>query len=107
MERHGDLDGDGYLEYRTRSPQGLVNQSWKDSWNSMLFADGRLATPPIATCEIQGYAYDARLRCARLGRTLMGVDPDGELLRVDPFLPHQLRGTGLTGVPFRGARVDT
>ena len=288
IERHGDLDGDGYLEYRTRSPQGLVNQSWKDSWNSMLFADGRLAAPPIATCEIQGYAYDARLRCARMARlawqdealagrleasaaqlrarfnrdfwsaerghfvlaldgdkrqvdamtsnaghllwsgiadpelaaitarrllaedmfsgwgvrtmsardggynpieyhngtvwphdtslvaeglrrygfraqaarlavalieaaehfayrlpevfagmpraestvpveyptpsrpqawsaaapmlvlrTVMGMDPDGELLRVDPFLPHQLRGTGLTGVPFRGARVDT
>jgi glycogen debranching enzyme len=64
----GDPDGDGYLEYQTRSPKGLVNQCWKDSWNSILFADGRLAEPPIASCEIQGYAYDARVRCARLAR---------------------------------------
>jgi glycogen debranching enzyme len=64
----GDLDGDGYLEYRTRSPMGLDNQCWKDSWNSMLFADGAVAHPPIATCEVQGYAYDARRRTARLAR---------------------------------------
>jgi glycogen debranching enzyme len=68
VERDGDPDGDGYLEYKTRSPKGLVNQGWKDSWNSSLFADGRLAQPPIALCEIQGYAYDARLRTARLAR---------------------------------------
>lgn len=70
----GDPDGDGYLEYRTRSPKGLVNQCWKDSWNSILFADGRVADAPIATCEIQGYAYDARVRCARLARACWG-DP--------------------------------
>ncbi len=69
MDRYGDLDGDGYLEYQTRSPKGLPNQGWKDSWNSILFADGRRAEAPIATCEIQGYAYDARLRAARLART--------------------------------------
>ena len=68
IEGPGDLDGDGYLEYRTRSPRGLANQCWKDSWNSMLFADGHVAEPPIATCEIQGYAYDARVRMARLAR---------------------------------------
>jgi glycogen debranching enzyme len=68
IERHGDLDGDGYLEYQTRSKEGLVNQCWKDSWNSMLFHDGSVAKGPIATCEIQGYAYDARVRMARLAR---------------------------------------
>ena len=68
MEKYGDLDGDGYLEYRTRSSKGLGNQCWKDSWNSILFHDGSLAQPPIATCEIQGYAYDARRRMARLAR---------------------------------------
>jgi glycogen debranching enzyme len=70
MRLHGDLDGDGYLEYRTRSTSGLVNQGWKDSWNSMLFANGEIARPPIATCEIQGYAYDARIRSARLARAV-------------------------------------
>lgn len=70
----GDPDGDGYLEYRTRSRKGMSNQGWKDSWNSICFADGRLAEPPIATCEIQGYAYDARRRVARLARELWGDD---------------------------------
>jgi glycogen debranching enzyme len=70
----GDPDEDGYLEYRTRSHKGLENQCWKDSWNSVLFADGSLAQPPIATCEIQGYVYDARRRTARLAREVWG-DP--------------------------------
>ena len=68
IERYGDRDGDGYLEYQTRSTEGLVNQCWKDSWNSILFSDGTVAQGPIATCEIQGYAYDARVRMARLAR---------------------------------------
>ena len=69
LEKDGDLDGDGYLEYRTRNPAtGLVNQCWKDSWNSIVHPDGTLASLPRATCEIQGYAYDARVRCARLAR---------------------------------------
>jgi glycogen debranching enzyme len=70
MEGPADLDGDGYLEYRKRSdsPKALDNQCWKDSDGSIVFADGRRAEPPIATCEIQGYAYDARLRAARLMR---------------------------------------
>jgi glycogen debranching enzyme len=75
IEGLGDLDGDGYLEYRTRSEKGMRNQSWKDSDNSMLFADGRVAEPPIAGCEVQGYAYDARRRIARLARRVWG-DPE-------------------------------
>jgi glycogen debranching enzyme len=69
IEDSGDLDGDGYVEYECRNPTtGLVNQCWKDSWDSMQFADGRLARGPIATCEIQGYVYDAQRRSARLAR---------------------------------------
>jgi glycogen debranching enzyme len=65
----GDLDGDGYVEYERRNPtSGLRNQCWKDSWDSIQFADGTLAQGPIATCEIQGYAYDAQRRSARLAR---------------------------------------
>jgi glycogen debranching enzyme len=71
IDRWGDLDGDGYVEYLTRNPKtGLVNQCWKDSWNSIRFSDGRLAAGPIATCEIQGYVYDAKRRAARLAREL-------------------------------------
>ncbi len=69
LERYGDLDGDGYQEYQRRNTRsGLVNQCWKDSWNSIVHPDGRLASLPRATCELQGYAYDARLRTARLAR---------------------------------------
>jgi glycogen debranching enzyme len=72
LEGPADLDGDGYVEYRKRttSDKGLDNQCWKDSSNSILFADGRQAEPPIAVCEHQGYAYDARLRTARLLREI-------------------------------------
>ncbi len=66
IDRYGDLDGDGYIEYRTRSSEGLRTQGWKDSWNGVLFADGSLPEPPIALCEIQGYAYDAKVRAAEL-----------------------------------------
>lgn len=69
IEDSGDLDGDGYVEYECRNPAtGLVNQCWKDSWDSIQFADGALARGPIATCEIQGYVYDAERRSARLAR---------------------------------------
>jgi glycogen debranching enzyme len=70
LEGPADLDGDGYLEYvkRSKAPSALDNQGWKDSDDSIRFSDGRRAEPPIATCEIQGYAYDARLRTARLLR---------------------------------------
>lgn len=59
IEHHGDRDGDGYVEYLRTSDRGLRNQGWKDSWDSMHFADGTLAEPPIALCEVQGYVYAA------------------------------------------------
>ncbi|MEV0273388.1 glycogen debranching N-terminal domain-containing protein [Hamadaea sp. NPDC050747] len=69
MREFGDSDGDLFIEYATRNAeQGLANQCWKDSWNAIVHPDGTLATLPRATCEIQGYAYDARLRAARLAR---------------------------------------
>ena len=71
IDDSGDQDGDGYVEYARRNPTtGLINQCWKDSWNAIQFADGTLAKGPIATCEIQGYVYDARRRCARLARSV-------------------------------------
>jgi glycogen debranching enzyme len=70
IDEYGDLDGDGFVEYRRRSSRGLVNQSWKDSGNSQLFHDGRLASPPIAPCEVQGYVYDAKRRAAELARAV-------------------------------------
>ena len=66
IDRYGDRDGDGYVEYATRSPEGLGNQCWRDSPNGVQFADGRIPVLPIATCEIQGYVYDAKVRLAEL-----------------------------------------
>jgi glycogen debranching enzyme len=57
---HGDRDGDGYLEYETKSSKGTKNQGWKDSGNAIVYEDGRTVPPPIATCEIQGYWYTAQ-----------------------------------------------
>jgi glycogen debranching enzyme len=68
ISTRGDLDGDGFVEYRMRSRRGLDNQSWKDSHDSQRFADGRIADPPIAPCEVQGYVYDAKRRMAELAR---------------------------------------
>jgi glycogen debranching enzyme len=64
VERYGDRDGDGFVEYERLTEHGLVNQGWKDSWDGIPFADGRLARPPIALAEVQGYTYAAYLaRC--------------------------------------------
>jgi glycogen debranching enzyme len=77
IDEHGDRDGDGYVEYERRNKEtGLENQCWKDSWDSIRFSDGAIADGPIATCEIQGYVYDAKMRTARLAREFWG---DAEL----------------------------
>jgi glycogen debranching enzyme len=76
IDHHGDRDGDGYVEYeRAIAETGLDNQCWKDSWNSIAFADGTVAATPRATCELQGYVYDAKQRIARLAREVWN-DPD-------------------------------
>src|SRR5947209_13120085 len=62
IDRYGDLDGDGLVEYLRRSPKGLTNQGWKDSWDANMHADGTVAQPPIALIEVQGYVYDAKYR---------------------------------------------
>ncbi len=73
VEDSGDADGDGYVEYHRRNlVTGLLNQCWKDSWDGIQFADGTIPRGPIATCEIQGYVYDARRRAARLSREVWG-----------------------------------
>jgi glycogen debranching enzyme len=55
----GDVDGDGFVEYRRATDKGLLNQGWKDSWDALSFHDGRLAEAPIALCEVQAYVYGA------------------------------------------------
>ncbi|MEU4371465.1 amylo-alpha-1,6-glucosidase [Micromonospora chersina] len=75
IDEYGDLLGDGYVRYLRRNERsGVANQGWKDSPESICFADGRLPDPPLATCELQGYAYDAKMRGARMARECWG-DP--------------------------------
>jgi len=70
IDDFGDVDGDGFVEYARQSSKGLVQQGWKDSSDSVFHADGTLADPPIALCEVQGYVYAAKVAAARLSRAL-------------------------------------
>jgi glycogen debranching enzyme len=71
IDDYADLMGNGYVSYKRRNDEtGLENQCWKDSWDSISYKDGRLPGFPRATCELQGYAYDAKMRGARLARTI-------------------------------------
>ena len=76
IDEYADLMGNGYISYERRNVKtGLENQCWKDSWDSISYRDGRLAGFPRATCELQGYAYDAKMRAARLAREVW-KDPE-------------------------------
>jgi glycogen debranching enzyme len=69
IDEYANLQGNGYISYKRRNEKtGLENQCWKDSWDSISFSNGRLPGFPRATCELQGYAYDAKMRGARLAR---------------------------------------
>jgi glycogen debranching enzyme len=70
IDRYGDRDGDGYVEYEKRAEWGLDNQGWKDSHEAIVHPDGTLARPPIALVEVQAYVYDAKSRIAELARVM-------------------------------------
>jgi len=70
IDKYGDLDGDDFVEYAAHSNRGLVQQGWKDSNDSIFYANGAIAEPPIALCEVQGYVYAAKLAAARLSIAL-------------------------------------
>jgi glycogen debranching enzyme len=81
MERYGDLDSDGLIEYQRVSENGLVNQGWKDSHDSISHADGSIPDGPIALCEVQGYVFAARRAGAMLAAELQQPDREATLLR--------------------------
>ncbi|WGL50353.1 glycogen debranching N-terminal domain-containing protein [Nocardioides sp. BP30] len=75
IDDYADLQDNGYVAYRRRNHEtGLENQCWKDSWDSICYSDGALPGFPRATCELQGYAYDAKMRGARLARLFWNDD---------------------------------
>jgi glycogen debranching enzyme len=79
IDECGDRDGDGFVEYEQRSSTGLVHQGWKDSHDSVFHADGSMAEPPIALCEVQAYVYAAKRSAALVARALHEHDLGDQL----------------------------
>jgi len=82
IDHYGDLDGDGFLEYKRSSPRGLENQGWKDSHDSVVHADGKIAEGPIALAEVQAYTYLAKVRVADIYEAL-GRSDQAVVLRAE------------------------
>ncbi len=79
IDVHGDLDGDGFVEYARQTDHGLVQQGWKDSNDSVFYSDGNLAVGPIALCEVQAYVYAAKHGIAAVARDLGHADLSAKL----------------------------
>lgn len=115
IERWGDRDGDGLLEYERRTEKGLRNQGWKDSHDGVPFASGTPAEPPIALVEVQGYAVDARRRMAHLYRTLGRNEEAARLLadasalvkRIDERFWMETKGTFAIALDREKRPVDS
>jgi glycogen debranching enzyme len=88
LDDYGDRDKDGFVEYEKRSLRGLVQQGWKDSHDSIFHANGEIAEPPIALCEVQAYTYAAKRAGARIAQSLgeptlaQRLERDAEALRI-------------------------
>ena len=87
IDNFGDIDGDGFVEYRRKNKAGILQQGWKDSDDSVFYANGDLVEPPVALCEVQGYVYEAKLLAAEMVDAL-GKQSEAEQLRSQA---HSLR----------------
>jgi len=110
IDTHGDRDGDGFIEYYRVSENGLTNQGWKDSCDSIMHADGTLASGPIALCEVQGYVYAAK-RGASVMATALGhagraiaLAAAAEKLRTDFEAKFWLEDLGTYALALDGAK---
>ena len=81
IDHHGDLDGDGFVEYSRKSEHGLANQGWKDSYDAIFHRDGANAEGPIALCEVQGYVYAAKTAAGELAKILGDAARSRELFK--------------------------
>jgi glycogen debranching enzyme len=79
IDKFGDIDGDGFVEYKSDSKEGLKNQGWKDSDDSVSFSSGELAEQPIALAEVQGYVYAAKTRMSKLYRLIGNLERSSRL----------------------------
>jgi glycogen debranching enzyme len=91
IDTDGDRDRDGFFEYARRSGDGLVQQGWKDSQDSVFHADGRAAPAPIALCEVQGYVHAAKLGAADLAAALGDLESAARWLREAESLKQQFQ----------------
>ncbi|GAC1321535.1 MAG: glycogen debranching N-terminal domain-containing protein [Chloroflexota bacterium] len=110
MRDYGDLDGDGFIEYQTTSTEGLRNQGWKDSSDSISYRDGELVEPPIALAEVQAYAFAAHREMAYLygllGEHGKARDARQAAERVRDLFVDRLAITDTEGRPFWGMGLD-
>ena len=81
IDTFGDADGDGFVEYMRQTESGLINQGWKDSYDSIFHANGALASGPIARCEVQGYVFAAKTQAAKLAHRMGQYDLEIKLHR--------------------------
>jgi glycogen debranching enzyme len=89
VDHDGDRDGDGFVEYGRRTSEGLINQAWKDSHDSVFHADGTLAKGPIAIAEVQAYVYGAWCAAAEMARLLGHARREFELAAKAEILRQQ------------------
>ena len=89
IDHYGDMDGDGFQEYQTRSTQGYENMAWKDAGDSVMYPDGTPVRGPKALCELQGYTYDAWLRMASAFEYFGETESAARLRRKASDLKHK------------------
>lgn len=93
IDQYGDLDGDGFQEYKTFSQPGYENLGWKDAQDAVVYADGSQVKQPKALCELQGYVYDAKTRMAEIFRALDDEPRASELERQAENLKQRFNQT--------------
>lgn len=93
VNQYGDLDGDGFQEYKTFSPVGYENLGWKDASDAVVYADGSQVKQPKGLCELQGYVYDAKIRMAEIFQALGEGARANELLRQAETLKQRFNET--------------
>src|SRR5262249_18710419 len=107
IENYGDLDGDDFVEYKRRSPRGLTNQGWKDSWDAHMHRDGGVANTPIALVEVQGYVYEAQYRMSQLLRQFGQTDrADGLKKRASDLAKKIEKAFWMPGKNFYAMALD-
>jgi len=91
IDTYGDIDGDGFVEYQRKAHKGLLHQGWKDSRDAVFHADGSLADPPIALCEVQAYVYAAKCAAGELAAELGHHEKSAKLLQAAESLKQRFQ----------------